>query len=83
MPNLQRNYPLLLLSQFLSALGDNALLAVIVGQLTYLQKAGLLSEAQLRTHNTVYTSLLFIPFIFLAPVAGFLNDRPENGMLSA
>ena len=54
MPNLQRNYPLLLLSQFLSALGDNALLAVIVGQLTYLQKAGLLSEAQLRTHNTVY-----------------------------
>ena len=75
MPNLQRNYPLLLLSQFLSALGDNALLAVIVGQLTYLQKAGLLSEAQLRTHNTVYTSLLFIPFIFLAPVAGFLNDR--------
>jgi LPLT family lysophospholipid transporter-like MFS transporter len=75
MPNLQRNYPLLLLSQFLSALGDNALLAVIVGQLTYLQQAGILSEAQLRTHNTVYTSLLFVPFIFLAPVAGFLNDR--------
>jgi len=75
MPNLQRNYPLLLLSQFLSALGDNAPLAVIVGQLTYLQQAGILSEAQLRTHNTVYTSLLFVPFIFLAPVAGFLNDR--------
>ena len=71
----RRNYPLLLLSQFLSALGDNALLAVIVGQLTYLQKAGVLTEAQLRTHNTVYTSLLFIPFILLAPVAGFFNDR--------
>ena len=63
----RRNYPLLLLSQWLSALGDNAILAVIVGQLTYLQKAGALSEAQLRTHNTVYTSLLFIPFILLAP----------------
>ncbi len=71
----RRNYPLLLLSQWLSALGDNAILAVIVGQLTYLQKAGALSEAQLRTHNTVYTSLLFVPFILLAPVAGFLNDR--------
>jgi len=75
MPTTRRNYPLLLLSQWLSALGDNALLAVIVGQLTYLQKAGVLTEAQLRTHNTVYTSLLFIPFILLAPVAGFFNDR--------
>ena len=45
----RRNYPLLLLSQFLSAWGDNALLAVIVGQLTYLQRAGALSEEQLRT----------------------------------
>lgn len=71
----QRNYPILLTSQFLSALGDNAILAVIVGQLTYLQKAGALTEAQLRTHNTVYTSLLFVPFILLAPIAGFLNDR--------
>jgi len=71
----RRNYPLLLLSQFLSAWGDNALLAVIVGQLTYLQRAGALSEEQLRTHNTVYTSLLFIPFILLAPAAGYFNDR--------
>ena len=80
----RRNYPLLLLSQFLSALGDNAILAVIVGQLTYLQKSGVLTEAQLRTHNTVYTSLLFVPFILLAPVAGFLNDRhPKTSGLAA
>ena len=79
----QRNYPILLTSQFLSALGDNAILAVIVGQLTYLQKAGALTEAQLRTHNTVYTSLLFVPFIVLAPVAGFLNDRyPKTAWLA-
>jgi LPLT family lysophospholipid transporter-like MFS transporter len=79
----QRNYPILLTSQFLSALGDNAILAVIIGQLTYLQKAGALTEAQLRTHNTVYTSLLFVPFIVLAPIAGFLNDRyPKTAWLA-
>ena len=70
-----RNYPLLLLSQFLGAFGDNAILAVIVGQLTYLQKAGRITEAELRTSNTIYTSLLFVPYILLAPLAGYLNDR--------
>ena len=40
-----RNYPLLLSGQFLGAFGDNAILAVIVGQLTYLQKAGAITAA--------------------------------------
>ena len=70
-----RNYPLLLAGQFLSAFGDNAILAVIVGQLTYLQKAGVITAGQLRTNNTVYTSLLFVPYVLLAPLAGYLNDR--------
>lgn len=70
-----RNYPLLLAGQFLGAFGDNAILAVIVGQLTYLAKAGAITEAQLRTSNTLYTSLLFIPYVLLAPLAGWLNDR--------
>ena len=35
-----RNYPLLLAGQFLGAFGDNAILAVIVGQLTYQAQAG-------------------------------------------
>lgn len=70
-----RNYPLLLAGQFLSALGDNAILAVIVGQLTYLQKAGTITDTELRTRNTIYTSLLFVPYVLLAPLAGFLNDR--------
>ncbi len=70
-----RNYPLLLTAQFLSALGDNAILAVIVGQLTYLQKAGTITAEELRTRNTIYTSLLFIPYVLLAPLAGYLNDR--------
>jgi len=70
-----RNYPLLLAGQFLSAFGDNAILAVIVGQLTYLQKAGAITAEELRSRNTVYTSLLFVPYVLLAPLAGYLNDR--------
>lgn len=70
-----RNYPLLLAGQFLGAFGDNAILAVIVGQLTYLQKAGAITAAELRTSNTIYTSLLFLPYVLLAPLAGYLNDR--------
>ena len=70
-----RNYPLLLAGQFLGAFGDNAILAVIVGQLTYLQKSGVISAAELRTSNTIYTSLLFVPYVLLAPLAGYLNDR--------
>ncbi len=73
--NSRRNYPLLLASQFLSAFGDNAILAVIVGQLTYLQRAGAITEAQLRSSSTLYTSLLFLPYVVLAPFAGYFNDR--------
>lgn len=71
----KRNYPLLLGSQFLGAFGDNALLAVIVGQLTYLQQSGEISSGQLRTASTIYTALLFVPYVLLAPIAGYLNDR--------
>lgn len=70
-----RNYPLLLAGQFLGAFGDNAILAVIVGQLTYLQKSGLINADQLRNYSTVYASLLFVPYVLLAPIAGYLNDR--------
>ncbi|MBI5772189.1 MAG: MFS transporter [Verrucomicrobia bacterium] len=70
-----RNYFLLLASQFLGAFGDNAILAVIVGQLTLLQKAGRITSDELRTAGTIYTSLLFVPYVLLAPLAGFLNDR--------
>jgi len=70
-----RNYPLLLLSQFLSAFGDNAILAVIVGQLTWMQKQGVITEAVLRQNSAIYTSLLFIPYVLLAPLAGYFNDR--------
>ena len=70
-----RNYALLLAGQFLGAFGDNAILAVIVGQLTYLTKAGTITAGELRTSNTLYTSLLFIPYVLLAPLAGYLNDR--------
>lgn len=70
-----RNYPLLLASQFLGAFGDNAILSVILGQLTVLQKQGAITPEVLRERGALYTSLLFIPYILLAPLAGFLNDR--------
>lgn len=70
-----RNYPLLLASQFLGAFGDNAILAVIVGQLTLLQKSGRITEEILRSRSVMYTMLLFVPYVLLAPVAGFFNDR--------
>lgn len=69
------NYPLLLISQFLGAFGDNAILAVIVGQLTLMQKAGQITQEELRQRGTIYTSILFIPYVLLAPLAGYLNDR--------
>lgn len=71
----KRNYPLLLVSQFLGAFGDNAILAVILGQLTFMQKEGQITPEQLRLTNTIYTSLLFVPYVLLAPLAGYLNDR--------
>lgn len=79
----KRNYPLLLISQFVSAFGDNAILAVIVGQLTYLHKAGALSGDQLRTQSTLYATLLFVPYVLLAPIAGYFNDRyaKTNGLV--
>lgn len=70
-----RNYRLLLGSQVLAAFADNATLAVILGQLTFLKEAGKLSESQLGAWNAVYTSLFFFPYVLLAPIAGFLNDR--------
>lgn len=73
--NRNRNYPLLLASQFLGAFGDNAILAVIVGQLTLLQRSGEIGLDELRTRSAIYTSLLFIPYVLLAPLAGYLNDR--------
>jgi len=79
---IERNYPLLLVSQFLGALGDNAILAVIVGQLTLLQTSGQIGLEELRTRSAFYTSLLFYPYVLLAPWAGYLNDRfPKTAWL--
>jgi LPLT family lysophospholipid transporter-like MFS transporter len=71
----RRNYPLLLASQFLGAFGDNATLAVILGQLTFQQRAGALTASQVSAANAVYASLFFVPYVLLAPLAGYLNDR--------
>jgi LPLT family lysophospholipid transporter-like MFS transporter len=70
-----RNYPLLLAGQFLGAFGDNFLLAAILGPLTYELGAGRITEAQVNGENALFGLVFSIPFIVLAPLAGFLNDR--------
>ena len=70
-----RNYPLLLSGQFLGAFGDNFLLAVILGPLTFQLLAGQITEQQVNGQNVLFSAVFFLPFILLAPLAGFLNDR--------
>jgi len=72
---MKRNYSLLLVSQFLSAFGDNAILAVILGQFLFRHQQGIVSDMELGTVNAFYTSILFVPYVLLAPFAGFLGDR--------
>src|ERR1051325_7583200 len=73
--NATRNYPLLLGSLSLSALADNALLSVLIGPLPFLSEHGQITEQQVNSTNAIYSALFFIPFLVLAPVAGYLNDR--------
>ena len=71
----RRNFPLLLASQFLNAFGVQAVLFVILGQLTFQHNAGKISEKQLGIANALYACLLYLPYVGFAPLAGFLNDR--------
>ena len=70
-----RNYLLLLSSQFLSAFGDNAILMVILGPLMAQLREGKITTGEAADFNIIYTSLLFVPYVLLAPLAGYLNDR--------
>lgn len=77
-----RNYPLLLAGQFLGAFGDNFLLAGILAPLTFMKSAAQITEQQVNETNATFSIVFFIPFILLAPLAGFLNDRmPKTSWL--
>jgi len=71
----RRNYPLLLASQFLSAFADNFILMLIVGPLLIELKNGKITDMQQSVANIYYTSLLMVPYVLLAPLTGYLNDR--------
>src|SRR5580658_7233141 len=71
----RRNYPLLLASQFLSAFADNFILMLILGPLLTELKNGTITTMQQSLANIYYTSLLLVPYVLLAPLAGYLNDR--------
>lgn len=70
-----RNYPLLLAGQFLGAFGDNFVLAALLGPLTFQLLSGQITEKHLNAQNALFSAVFFVPFIVLAPLAGFLNDR--------
>jgi LPLT family lysophospholipid transporter-like MFS transporter len=77
-----RNYPLLLTGQFLGAFGDNFLLKAILGPLTYALSSGRITEAKVNGENALFSLVFAVPFILLAPFAGFLNDRmPKTSWL--
>src|ERR1035438_2286188 len=77
-----RNYPLLLVGQFLGAFGDNFLLKAILGPLTYALSSGKITESAVNGENALFSLVFSVPFIVLAPLAGFLNDRmPKTSWL--
>lgn len=79
-----RNYPLLLTSQFLGAFGDNAILAVMLGPVMKAFAEGRVTSQQQGLENIFYTSLLFVPYLVFASLAGFVNDRfPKTTWLAA
>lgn len=73
--NTSRNYPLLLAGQFLGAFGDNFLLAAILGPLTFQHLSGAITGQQVNLQNALFSGVFFVPFILLAPLAGYFNDR--------
>jgi len=73
-----RNYPLLLAGQFLGAFGDNFLLKAILGPLTYQLTSGAITEQEVNAQNALFSAVFFVPFIVLAPLAGYLNDRQSK-----
>jgi LPLT family lysophospholipid transporter-like MFS transporter len=78
-----RNYLLLLASQFFSAFGDNLLIMVILSGLTAARANGNITEQEVNNANALYSALFFLPFVLLAPLAGFLNDRhPKTAWLT-
>src|ERR1019366_6514955 len=73
--NSRLNYPLLLASQFLSVFGDNLILMFILGPFLKQIEAGKITAEAQSVAVIFYTSLLFMPCVLLAPLAGYLNDR--------
>jgi LPLT family lysophospholipid transporter-like MFS transporter len=77
-----RDFPLLLGGQFLGAFGDNFILASILSPFTYQLREGRITEQGINAQNALYSAVFFFPFILLAPLAGYLNDRmPKTSWL--
>ncbi|MBI2511871.1 MAG: MFS transporter [Opitutae bacterium] len=80
--NSSRNYHRLLAGQFLGAFGDNFVLAAALGPLTFSLATGAITEREVNAQNALFSAVFFVPFIVLAPLAGWLNDRmPKTAWL--
>lgn len=80
--NSSSNYRRLLAGQFLGAFGDNFVLAAALGPLTFSLATGAITEHEVNAQNTLFSAVFFVPFIVLAPLAGWLNDRmPKTAWL--
>jgi LPLT family lysophospholipid transporter-like MFS transporter len=77
-------FRLLLAAQSLSAFGDNAVFSVIAAVLLGLVKTHQLSLPQLGVQSAVFANCLLLPYVVLAPLAGWLSDRfPKKHILVA
>ncbi len=65
----------MLAGQSLSAFGDNAVYAVIVGILLQAAAKGEMTLSGFGVASAVYANCLFLPYVALAPVLGWLSDR--------
>ncbi|OGF48872.1 MAG: hypothetical protein A2044_07420 [Candidatus Firestonebacteria bacterium GWA2_43_8] len=73
--NKKKTFGFMLLAQSLSAFGDNAVYAVIMGTLLALVTGGTLTPEKFGAASAIYANCLFLPYVLFAPYLGFFSDR--------
>lgn len=71
----RRDFRLLLVGQFLGALGDNLVLAWLLGRLTALYQTGGIDASGLNLWNVGFSAALLAPYVALSWLAGWVGDR--------
>lgn len=74
----KRTFNLLLLAQSLSAFGDNAYYAVVMGLLLASVRNGAMTVGEFGVLSALYANCMFLPYVVLSPFVGWLSDRFEK-----